>query len=84
MRLHANGGSFIARAAGVLGRVLAFAAGAVLVMAGLMFSLLLFALAVAGTVLTLGYLWWKSRRMPARSTGGRVIEGEVIRDTTAS
>ena len=72
------------RVPGVLGRLLAFAVGAVLLIAAFMVSLVVFAIAVAAAVLVGGYLWWKTRelrrRMRERPPGGRVIEGEVMRD----
>jgi hypothetical protein len=56
-------------------------------MAGLIFSLLVFALAAVGALLTLGYLWWKTRdlrrQVPSQSTGGRIIEGEAVRENTS-
>lgn len=77
---------------GLLGRALSFAAGAVLLVLVFTLSVLLFAALVAGGPLVWGYLWWKTRelrrelrsemtrQMGERPPGGRVIEGEVIRD----
>lgn len=74
-----------ANASGWLGRVLTFAAGAVLLVVGLMFSLLVFALAATAAVLILGVVWWKTReqrrQMRERPPRGRVIDGEAIRET---
>lgn len=71
-------------ASGLLGKVLTFAAGAVLLLVAFMFSLLVFAVVVTGALLVWGYLWWKTRelrrQMRERPPGGRVIEGETIRD----
>jgi len=71
-------------AQGLPGRILTVAAGAVLLVFALMFSLLLFAVVAAGAVLVWGYLWWKSRalrrQMREQPAGGRVFEGEVIRE----
>lgn len=72
------------RGRGLPGRVLSFAAGAVLLVLVFTLSVLLFAALVAGGLLVWGYLWWKTRelrkQMRERPPGGRVIEGEVIRD----
>lgn len=77
----------------LLGRILGIAAGAVLLVAALMFSVVVFAFALAAGLLVWGWLWWKTRevrrqmreqmeaqRMGEAPPGGRVIEGEVIRD----
>jgi O-antigen/teichoic acid export membrane protein len=70
----------------LLGRLLAFAVGAVLLVAALMFSVLVFAIAATVGSAVVGYLWWKTRelrrRMRENPPGGRIIEGEVIRDDT--
>lgn len=69
---------------GLPGRILTVAAGAVLLVLALMFSLLLFAVVAAGAVLVWLYLWWKTRgprrQMREQPPGGRVFEGEVIRE----
>lgn len=74
------------------GRILAFAAAAVLLAVSLMFSLLLFAVALVVGLLLWGWLWWKTRElrgqmrerqmegMDDHPSGGRVIEGEVVRE----
>lgn len=84
-RLDGNGARSGANSPGLLGRVLTFATGAVLLVVGLMFSLLVFALAATAAVLILGFLWWKTReqrrQMRERPPGGRVIDGEAIRET---
>ena len=71
--------------AGLLGKVLTFAAGAVLLVVGLVFSLLVLAVAATAAVLILGVFWWKTReqrrQMRERRSGGRVIDGEAIRET---
>ncbi|HWQ38516.1 MAG TPA: hypothetical protein VNM24_07870 [Burkholderiales bacterium] len=72
-----------AAASGLLGRLATLAAGAVLLVAAVMFSVLVLAIAAAVALLISGYLWWKTRelrrRMRENPPGGRVIEGEVIR-----
>ena len=71
-------------APGLLGKVLAFAAGVVLLIAGIMFSLLILAAAAIVALVVLGYIWWNTRelrrRLRERPPGGRVIDGEVIKD----
>ncbi|MBL8526195.1 MAG: hypothetical protein JNL68_00775 [Burkholderiales bacterium] len=72
------------RAPGLLGRLVAFAVGAALLIAAFMVSVVVFAIALAGALVIGGYLWWKTRelrrQMRERPPGGHVIEGEVIRD----
>lgn len=69
---------------GLVGKVLTIATGAALVVVGLMFSLLVLAMAAAGAMLVGVYLWWRTRELRRRARenppGGRVIEGEVTRD----
>lgn len=72
------------RAPGLLGKLLAFAIGAVFLIVAFMVSMVVFAIALAGALVIGGYLWWKTRelrrQMRERPPGGHVIEGEVIRD----
>ena len=53
-----------------------------------MVSLLFFAIVAAAVLVIGGYLWWKTRelrkQMRERPPGGRVIDGEVIRDDNVS
>lgn len=66
----------------LLGKALAFAAGAVLLVVVFMFSLVLFAVVIVGALVLLAYLWWKTRdlrkQLRERPPGGHVIEGEVV------
>ena len=84
LRLEGGAGRRRVDAAGLLGKVATIAAGAILLVAVFMFSLLVFAIVAAGVSLAWGYLWWKTRdlraQMRERPTGERVIEGEVIRE----
>lgn len=68
----------------LLGKVLAYTAGAVILVAAFVFSLVLVAVVAAAGLLLVGYLWWKTRRLRRHlrenPPGGHVIEGEVIRD----
>lgn len=83
-RLSGSGANFRLHATGWVGRVLTFAAGAVLLVAAFMVSLLVFAVVLTVGLLAWGYLWWKTRelrrQMRERQPGGRIIEGNVIRD----
>lgn len=68
----------------LFGRLVAAVLWALLLLAAFTFSLLLFAvLAIAGLLVGL-WLWWKTRelrrQLRERPPGGRVIDGEVIRD----
>jgi len=83
-RLPGNDPRIRAPASGILGKFLtAVASGAVLVVA-FMLSLLIFAAVAAIALLVGGFLWWKTRalrrQMRERPPGGRVIDGEVMRD----
>ena len=64
--------------------VLTYVSAAVLLVVAFMFSLLVFAILAIVGVLVWGYLWWKTRelrrQMREQPPGGRVIEGEAIRD----
>ena len=75
---------FSTNASGLLAKVLTFASGAVLLVVAFMFSLLVFAILVTVGLLVWSYLWWKTRELRRqireRPPGGRVIEGETIRD----
>jgi membrane protein implicated in regulation of membrane protease activity len=65
---------------GALGRAIAAAAGVVLVGAGILLSMLLFAVLAGTALLVGGYLWWKTRelRRQLQERSGRIIEGEVV------
>jgi hypothetical protein len=64
---------------GLLARVVALALGAIVLVVAFVFSLVIFAIALAAGLLALGYVWWRTRSMPTPS-GGRVIEGESRRE----
>jgi len=63
---------------------LAFATGAIMIVVGVMFSLIVLAVVSVLALLIFGYVWWKTRdlrrQLRERPPGGRVIEGEVIRE----
>lgn len=83
-RLTGAGARFRAHASGTLGRVLTFVASAALLVVAFTFSLLVLAIVATGGLLVFGYVWWKTRelrrQMREGQPGGRVIEGETIRD----
>ncbi|HWH48424.1 MAG TPA: hypothetical protein VN664_11525 [Burkholderiales bacterium] len=85
LNLNRNGASSAASASSWLGRVLTFGMGVLLLVVGLVFSLLVFALAATAAVLIIGFVWWKTReqrrQMRAAPTGGRIIDGESVRET---
>src|SRR5712692_2721648 len=85
-RLDGSGARSQVNASGSLGKVLTFATGAVLLVVGLMFSLLVFVLVATAAVLILALLWWKTRKIRRqireRPLDGRIIDGEVIRNHT--
>lgn len=68
-----------------LGRVAGVAMGLALLMVGFVLSLLLLAAVAAIAMSAWGYVWWKTRRTRSRlreaPPRGRVIEGEVLRDS---
>lgn len=85
VRLDGSGARSEVNASGLLSKLVTFATGAVLLVVGLMFSLLVFALAATAVVLIFTFLWWKTteqrRQMRGKPPGGRVIDGEVLRDS---
>ena len=87
-RLGGNGPRFRAPAAGLLGKILTTVASAAALVVAFMLSLLIFATIAAIALVVGGYLWWRTRelrrRMREQPPGGRVIDGEVIRDSARS
>jgi Flp pilus assembly protein TadB len=87
-RFSQSSADFRLPAPSLVGKLLAFAAGATLLVVAVTVSLLVFAVvfavALAGGLLAWSYLWWKTRelrkQMRERQSGGRVIRGSVIRD----
>jgi Flp pilus assembly protein TadB len=69
------------RAPGPLGKALAFAIAAILLVVALVFSLMIVAIVAVGALMVWGYLWWKTRelrrQLRERAPDGRVIEGEL-------
>jgi hypothetical protein len=67
---------------GLVSKLLAFAAAAVLLLGIIAISIVAFTVIVTGVLVVGAYIWWKTRdlrkQMRASSTDGNVIEGEVI------
>jgi O-antigen/teichoic acid export membrane protein len=86
IRIAGKGGRIHLTASSLLGKVVTFVAGAILLIAAFAMSLLVLAVAATVGLLVGGYLWWKTRELRRRfreqpaATGGRVIDGEVIRE----
>lgn len=80
-RISAN--SPAAQQPGFLTKLLTIVTGAFLLVVGLMFSLVVFAVAAVLASVVLAYLWWKTRdlrrQMREHPRGGRVIDGESVR-----
>ena len=84
LRLPGNDPRLRAPASGFPGRILTAIASAAVLVVAFMLSLFIFAVVAAIGLIFGGYLWWKTRalrrQMRERPPGGRVIDGEVIRD----
>lgn len=70
---------------GLLKKIFVYAAGAVLLIAAFMFSLVVLAVALIVGAALFGYFWWKTRKlrremraMPSGTPDGAVIEGEAV------
>jgi O-antigen/teichoic acid export membrane protein len=85
LRLLGNGPHLRARTPGLLSRILTTVAGIIVIVGVFAVSLVVFAAVAAATLVAGSYLWWKTRTVRRRMReqpppGGRIIEGEVIRD----
>lgn len=72
---------------GLLGKIVALSASAILLVLGFMFSVIVLAVVIVVGLAGLGYFWWKTRHLrkamreqqgPAREDGEHVIEGEAV------
>ncbi len=67
---------------GPLGKAIALILGAILLVLGFVFSLVLIAIIAVAGLAAFGYFWWKTRElrkvMREQPPGGRVIDGEVV------
>lgn len=63
-------------------KLLALLAGAILLILGIMFSVVLFAVIAVLGLAAWAYLRWKTRKlrqaMPAQAPGGQIFEGEAV------
>jgi hypothetical protein len=66
----------------LIGKSLAFATGAVLLVGAIAISVAVFAVALTGVLVVGAYIWWKTRdlrkQMLEPRPEGNVIEGEII------
>ncbi len=90
-RLGGSGRQYQVQRPGLLRKLVAAVAGTLFLVGAFMLSLIVLAV-VAAVALAGGiYLWWRTRELRrqlreharARPAGGRVIDGEVVRDTEA-
>lgn len=83
-RLSGKTAAFRVTPSSLVGKILTFAAGAVLIVAGFVLSLFVVAVGATIALLILGYVWWNTRelrrQLRERPPGGRVIDGEAISD----
>ena len=67
---------------GLLRKIVAATAGAILLVLGLMFSVVLLAVIFVVGLTAFGYFWWKTRElrkaMRERPENGQVIDGEAV------
>jgi Flp pilus assembly protein TadB len=84
-RIPGNSPRLRASRSGFLGKILTTLASIAVLVIAFMLSLLVFVFVAAIGLLLGGYLWWKTRelrkQMRERPQGGRIIEGEVVRDS---
>ena len=69
---------------GLLGKVAGVIVGAIVLVIAFMFSVVALAVVSVIVLIIIGYLWWKTRdlrrQMREHPPGGRVIDGDTIRD----
>ena len=69
---------------GLLGKVAAAVLGTIALVVAFMFSVVALAVVSVIVLIAIGYVWWKTRdlrrRLRENPPGGRVIDGDVIRD----
>ena len=69
---------------GLIAKVLTFAVSVVVLVVAFMFSVVALAIVSVVVLMAVAYLWWKTRdlrrRLRENPPGGRVIDGDTIRD----
>jgi len=84
LRLPGKGANLRRRTPGLLSRLLTAGVAIVLLVGTLALSLFVIAAGALAAAVAGSYLWWKTRelrrRLREQPRGGRIIEGEVIRD----
>ncbi len=69
---------------GLFAKVLTFAVSVVVLVVAFMFSVVALAIVSVVVLMAVAYLWWKTRdlrrRLRENPPGGRVIDGDTIRD----
>lgn len=84
VRIIVSDGQGQIRQPGLLARVATAIIGAVVLVVAFMFSVVALAVVSVILVIALGYVWWKTRdlrrRLRENPPGGRVIDGDAIRD----
>jgi len=88
-RLGGNGSQHQVQRPGLLRKLVAAIAGTLILVGAFMLSIVVLAVVALAGLAGGAYLWWRTRELRkrlreharARPADGRVIEGEVIRDT---
>ena len=72
------------RIGGFLASVVACVTTAIAIVVGAMFSIVVMSVVLLIALVVFGYVWWKTRDLRRvlreRPPGGRIIEGEVVRE----
>jgi hypothetical protein len=87
-KLTGNDPPFRAPASGFLRQILTAVVSIAVLVAAFALSLVIFAALAAIALIAGGYVWWRTRalrrQMRERPPGGRVIDGEVMRDSSTT
>jgi len=87
-KLTGNDPRFRVPASGFLRQILTAVASIAVLVAAFALSLVIFAAVAAIALIAGGYVWWRTRalrrQMRERPPGGRVIDGEVMRDSSTT
>ena len=84
IRITVRGARYEGQPPGLLAKVLTLAVSAVVLVVAFMFSVVALAIVSVVVLIAVAYLWWKTRdlrrRLRENPPGGRVIDGDTIRD----